>query len=219
MTELQKDYDKPLLDKTEDQGVLFKTIDKCEKRLLKIQKLDKQNIAEINFLILEINKQFNNVIDSNSPIIKDDFDSKVKPANSSYHFLSIRIDSFINLTKEKIYSQINKINKINSINSKLLTSDSEGETDDYKVYSGIYLMNYLKDAINNIELLEKSLEKIMTPSKSIPKNKNAFIEVKQENTLNKELKKMNKWIGFICLVCIIGSLAIMIGFVYNKISE
>lgn len=202
-------------------------------------------ILEINdrlnsFIIYDMcNQNFRNRLSSKNSV--DDLPNNdknlslfLKMSNNqtySVQYLAINLDSFILLIKEKLNGQLFKLQNFESVNQKLLDEDEEiNETIRMHKDSMSKSLSDLKNVLKNVEVLENIKLNLIKKGPKIQNRKfstdeeitgitvqdqkdgDMFLEEKENN----ELKYMNKWMGFLTLLCFFGSLIILVLFLWEN---
>jgi hypothetical protein len=241
----QKDFSKPLIDKNDQYQIISNLIDKCDKKCNKSSKLDNRGILEITSIIMEITSLFNDLIalpptKKNAYAFDQDFDDKVNKIMSSEadsaNFLIIKLESFCQHVKEKIYSQLNKALSVEQVNKKLIDSDDEDTSDSIRQQADDISdrIKLLKGVLQRIDTLENIMFEATTspkkgssyfkkvPSANMRDNASIIFPNNQDNAndhynnLNKEYRSLNKFLGFFSLICLVGSVGILLVFMWKN---
>lgn len=230
-----QDINKPLIDDEDNYQVLLKLMEKSEKTIVKKRKLEKSTINEINSYLLEMTDRLNgfmnyDIMNRNESL--SDEHCEVKTSSSKFNqnqyslqYLTIKLDSFILVVKEKLNSQFNKLNDFETVNNKLLDDEDEEIAETIRIHNDSIGKGKreLKNVINNLEVLESLKNNLTKKGPKINKRKFSTDEeitgitlVKPNmNNNDKDLRYMNQWIGFLSLICVFGSILILIIFLWG----
>lgn len=240
----QKDFSKPLLDKTEHYEIIFNLIEKCEKKCSKSLKLELRGLYEVNNIIEDIINSFSDLIQGKSKIYNhnQDFDKyennkdlSTTNKTDSAHFLVIKLENFCQFVKEKIYTQLNKALSVEQVNKRLIDSDDEDYSENNYSQNNELTdrIKLLRNTLKKIEQLENQILDATNPKKGASNYLKTLPQKQRDNysiildpedvdnpnsqSLNKEYRSLNKFIGFFCLICVVGSLGIFVVFAWKNL--
>jgi hypothetical protein len=228
-----QDINKPLIDDEDNYNILLKLMEKSEKIIIKKRKLEKSTINEINSYLVEMTDRLNGFINYdilNRKEVSDEHDgvrsnSKLSQNQYSSQYLTIKLDSFILVVKEKINLQLNKLNDFEAVNNKLLDDEDEEIAETIRIHNDSIGKGKreLKNIISSLEVLENLKNTLSKKGPKITKRKfsndeeitGITLSKPKFNSNDKDLRYMNQLIGFLSLICIFGSILILIIFLWG----
>lgn len=235
---LQNEIRKPLINNEDNVDGMLNLITKCKKKIDKRRKLERNTLKEINQYVLEmidklnymvnyeLTKQGNYIMNNNiSNSLSDNLNVTKGKSYTSIQFLIVNLDSFIIYLKEKLNIQKNRLENLETVNNKLYDDDFDiSET--IRIHNEIANKSFteLKNVLQNIESLENLKNNLTSKGPKIQKRKFSTdeeimgITVKNtpEEVKNRNIEYMNKWIGFFTFLLAVGSIVIMILFLWEN---